>query len=90
MEKFNWTREDTCLLIENFEFYPELWKVPIANASQTETQHSSIDRENIIQESPKIEQNGSKKAVKRKSKETEDDATLAKAIKVMERPVDDF
>ncbi|CAH2004067.1 unnamed protein product, partial [Acanthoscelides obtectus] len=60
------------------------------NASETETQHSSKDRENIIQESPKIEQNGSKKAVKRKSKETDDDATLAKAIKVMERPVDDF
>nr|CAH7718520.1 unnamed protein product [Callosobruchus chinensis] len=22
MEKFNWTREDTCLLTENFELYP--------------------------------------------------------------------
>ncbi|CAH1963797.1 unnamed protein product [Acanthoscelides obtectus] len=56
---------------------------------QTETQHSSIDRENV-QESIKIEQNGSRKAVQRKNKETEDDATLAKAIKVMERPVDYF
>nr|CAH7729272.1 unnamed protein product [Callosobruchus chinensis] len=27
MEKFNWTREGTCLLIENFELYPELWNV---------------------------------------------------------------
>nr|CAH7742268.1 unnamed protein product [Callosobruchus chinensis] len=27
MEKFNWTGEDTCLLIENFELYPELWNV---------------------------------------------------------------
>nr|CAH7734806.1 unnamed protein product [Callosobruchus chinensis] len=27
MEKFNWTREDTCLLIEQFELYPELWNV---------------------------------------------------------------
>nr|CAH7733935.1 unnamed protein product [Callosobruchus chinensis] len=30
MEKFNWTREDTCLLIENFELYPELWNVHTA------------------------------------------------------------
>nr|CAH7759477.1 unnamed protein product [Callosobruchus chinensis] len=30
MEKFNWTREDRCLLIENFEFYPELWNVHTA------------------------------------------------------------
>nr|CAH7735813.1 unnamed protein product [Callosobruchus chinensis] len=28
--KFNWTREDTCLLIENFELYPELWNVHTA------------------------------------------------------------
>nr|CAH7744363.1 unnamed protein product [Callosobruchus chinensis] len=28
MEKFNWTREDLCLLIENFELYPELRNVP--------------------------------------------------------------
>nr|CAH7756583.1 unnamed protein product [Callosobruchus chinensis] len=27
MEKLKWTREDTCLLIENFELYPELWNV---------------------------------------------------------------
>nr|CAH7745742.1 unnamed protein product [Callosobruchus chinensis] len=27
MEKFNCTREDTCLLIENFELYPGLWNV---------------------------------------------------------------
>lgn len=66
------------------------FQTPIEDVSQTETQHSSIDGENRIQESPKIERNGSKKAVKRKSKETEDDATLAKAIKVMERPLDDF
>nr|CAH7732160.1 unnamed protein product [Callosobruchus chinensis] len=30
MEKFNWTREDTCLLIENFELYPELWNLHTA------------------------------------------------------------
>ncbi|VEN35125.1 unnamed protein product, partial [Callosobruchus maculatus] len=24
MEKFYWTREDVCLLIEHFELYPEL------------------------------------------------------------------
>nr|CAH7766785.1 unnamed protein product [Callosobruchus chinensis] len=30
MEKFNWTRGDTCLLIENFELYPELWNVHTA------------------------------------------------------------
>nr|CAH7715306.1 unnamed protein product [Callosobruchus chinensis] len=30
MEKFNWTREDTCLLIENFKLYPELWNVHTA------------------------------------------------------------
>nr|CAH7714391.1 unnamed protein product [Callosobruchus chinensis] len=30
MEKFNWTREDTCLLTENFELYPELWNVHTA------------------------------------------------------------
>nr|CAH7725331.1 unnamed protein product [Callosobruchus chinensis] len=30
MEKFNWTREDTCLLFENFELYPELWNVHTA------------------------------------------------------------
>nr|CAH7750788.1 unnamed protein product [Callosobruchus chinensis] len=30
MEKFNWTREDTCLLIEDFELYPELWNVHTA------------------------------------------------------------
>nr|CAI5867042.1 unnamed protein product [Callosobruchus analis] len=27
MEKFNWTREDTYLLIENFELYPGIWNV---------------------------------------------------------------
>nr|CAH7758907.1 unnamed protein product [Callosobruchus chinensis] len=27
MENFNWAREDTCLLIENFELYPALWNV---------------------------------------------------------------
>nr|CAH7726861.1 unnamed protein product [Callosobruchus chinensis] len=25
MDKFNWAREDTYLLIENFDLYPELW-----------------------------------------------------------------
>nr|CAH7737827.1 unnamed protein product [Callosobruchus chinensis] len=30
MEKFNWTTEDTCLLIENFELHPELWNVHTA------------------------------------------------------------
>nr|CAH7715254.1 unnamed protein product [Callosobruchus chinensis] len=30
MEKFNWTREVTCLFIENFELYPELWNVHTA------------------------------------------------------------
>nr|CAH7769019.1 unnamed protein product [Callosobruchus chinensis] len=30
MEKFKWTREDACLLIENFELYPELWNVHTA------------------------------------------------------------
>nr|CAH7739988.1 unnamed protein product [Callosobruchus chinensis] len=30
MENFNWAREDTCLLIENFELYPELWNVHTA------------------------------------------------------------
>nr|CAH7733195.1 unnamed protein product [Callosobruchus chinensis] len=30
MEKFNWTREDTCLLIENFELHPELCNVHTA------------------------------------------------------------
>ncbi|CAH1962106.1 unnamed protein product [Acanthoscelides obtectus] len=35
--------------------------VPTANASQTEPQHSLIDRENVTQESPKIERNGSKR-----------------------------
>nr|CAH7747600.1 unnamed protein product [Callosobruchus chinensis] len=30
MENFNWAREGACLLIENFELYPELWNVHIA------------------------------------------------------------
>nr|CAH7734565.1 unnamed protein product [Callosobruchus chinensis] len=30
MENFNWAREDTSLLIENFELYPELWNVHTA------------------------------------------------------------
>nr|CAH7713355.1 unnamed protein product [Callosobruchus chinensis] len=53
-------------------------KTPIEDVSQTETQHSSIDGRNRIQESPKIEQNGSKEIVK--------NSTSAKAIKVMKWP----
>nr|CAH7732653.1 unnamed protein product [Callosobruchus chinensis] len=37
MEKFNWTREDTCVLIENFELYPELWNVHTTEFLRTES-----------------------------------------------------
>nr|CAH7732694.1 unnamed protein product [Callosobruchus chinensis] len=37
MEKFNWTREDACLLVENFELYPELWNVHTTEFLRTES-----------------------------------------------------
>nr|CAH7714629.1 unnamed protein product [Callosobruchus chinensis] len=45
MEKFNWTREDTCLLIENFELHPELWNVQLYILQNSKT----IKKQNALQ-----------------------------------------
>nr|CAH7747645.1 unnamed protein product [Callosobruchus chinensis] len=44
MEKFNWTRGDMCLLIENFELYPEFWNVHTAEFKDRIKKQSALQK----------------------------------------------